>query len=66
MTISLQMFDHCIAPDTSGDGSGCDNMTCMIVMFKHGQIGKATSKKRTIESSNDEQSSENPEKKQKV
>ena len=25
------MFDHCLAPDTSGDGCGCDNMTGMII-----------------------------------
>lgn len=23
-----------MAPDTSGDGTGCDNMTCMIVTFR--------------------------------
>ena len=27
------MFDFCLAPDTSGDGTGCDNMTCIIVQF---------------------------------
>ena len=27
------MFDYCISPDTSGDGTGCDNMTCVIVVF---------------------------------
>ena len=25
------MFMHCLAPDTSGDGTGCDNMTAIIV-----------------------------------
>ena len=29
------MFDLCIAPDTSGDGSGCDNMTAMVVHLKN-------------------------------
>uniref|UniRef100_A0AAR2JPH6 Protein phosphatase 1G n=1 Tax=Pygocentrus nattereri TaxID=42514 RepID=A0AAR2JPH6_PYGNA len=28
-----ELLDHCLAPDTSGDGTGCDNMTCMIVTF---------------------------------
>lgn len=23
-----------MAPDTSGDGTGCDNMTCIIISFK--------------------------------
>ena len=27
------MFDHCLAPDTSGDGCGCDNMTGMIIQL---------------------------------
>ncbi len=30
----LQLFDHCLAPDTMGDGTGCDNMTAVIVKFK--------------------------------
>ncbi|TSK42119.1 Protein phosphatase 1G [Bagarius yarrelli] len=29
-----ELLDNCLAPDTSGDGTGCDNMTCMIVSFK--------------------------------
>jgi protein phosphatase 1G len=31
--ISLQLFTHCLAPNTSGDGTGCDNMTAIIVKF---------------------------------
>ena len=27
------MFDHCLAPDTSGDGGGCDNMTGMKIQL---------------------------------
>ena len=30
----FQLFDHCLAPDTMGDGTGCDNMTAVIVKFK--------------------------------
>ena len=26
-----QLFDECLAPNTMGDGTGCDNMTAMIV-----------------------------------
>lgn len=33
-TICEELFDLCLAPDTKNDGSGCDNMTCMIVRFK--------------------------------
>lgn len=25
---------HCLAPNCNGDGTGCDNMTCIIVTFK--------------------------------
>lgn len=28
------MFDFCLAPDTMCDGTGCDNMTAIIVQFK--------------------------------
>ena len=24
----------CLAPNTQGDGTGCDNMTCLIVQFE--------------------------------
>ena len=30
----LQLFDHCLAPKTFGDGTGCDNMTAVIVQFR--------------------------------
>lgn len=57
------MFDHCLAPSTMGDGTGCDNMTAIIVKFKNGAIadvGSATTegpKKRAAEEepSQDEQ-----------
>ena len=29
----FQLFEHCLAPDTMGDGTGCDNMTAVIVKF---------------------------------
>ena len=34
----LQLFEHCLAPDTMGDGTGCDNMTAVIVRFKPGFV----------------------------
>ncbi|KAJ8725715.1 hypothetical protein PYW08_003898 [Mythimna loreyi] len=36
--ICEEMFDHCLAPSTMGDGTGCDNMTAIIVVFKRGII----------------------------
>ena len=30
----FQLFDHCLAPDTMGDGTGCDNMTAVIAKLK--------------------------------
>ncbi|XP_023948382.1 uncharacterized protein LOC112053240 [Bicyclus anynana] len=55
--ICEEMFDHCLAPSTMGDGTGCDNMTAIIVRFKDGvidDIGKYTNniegtKKRAAE-----------------
>lgn len=35
------MFDHCLAPDTMGDGTGCDNMTAIIVQFKTNILKRA-------------------------
>merc|ERR1719205_35683 len=34
--ICEELFEHCLAPDTMGDGTGCDNMTAVIVKFKSG------------------------------
>lgn len=28
------MFTKCLAPNTFGDGTGCDNMTAVIIQFK--------------------------------
>lgn len=38
--ICEEMFDHCLAPSTMGDGTGCDNMTAIIVRFKDGAISE--------------------------
>merc|ERR550539_1737095 len=32
-SICEELFEHCLAPDTMGDGTGCDNMTAVIVKF---------------------------------
>ncbi|XP_034251807.1 probable protein phosphatase CG10417 isoform X2 [Thrips palmi] len=32
--ICEELFDHCLAPNTLGDGTGCDNMTAVIVKFR--------------------------------
>lgn len=42
----LQLFDHCLAPDTLGDGTGCDNMTAVIVQFK--SSATATAETETV------------------
>ena len=31
--ISIQLCDHCLADSTSGDGTGCDNMTVIIALL---------------------------------
>uniref|UniRef100_K7GGQ7 protein-serine/threonine phosphatase n=1 Tax=Pelodiscus sinensis TaxID=13735 RepID=K7GGQ7_PELSI len=33
-SIVEELLDQCLAPDTSGDGTGCDNMTCIVICFK--------------------------------
>lgn len=32
--ICEELFMHCLAPNSEGDGTGCDNMTCIIVTFR--------------------------------
>ncbi|XP_007549839.1 protein phosphatase 1G isoform X1 [Poecilia formosa] len=43
-----ELLDHCLAPDTSGDGTGCDNMTCMIVTFRAHPAQPDDTKKRKL------------------
>ncbi|KAL1232396.1 Protein phosphatase ppm-1.G [Trichinella spiralis] len=38
--IAEQLCDACLAPSTSGDGTGCDNMTVIVVKF-HWDDGEA-------------------------
>lgn len=37
-----QMCDRCLAPDTSGCGKGCDNMSVVIVVFKDSDLAKSS------------------------
>ena len=30
----VQLCDACLAPDTDNDGTGCDNMTCLLVFLQ--------------------------------
>ncbi|XP_065077196.1 probable protein phosphatase CG10417 [Ochlerotatus camptorhynchus] len=43
--ICEEMFDYCLAPHTKGDGTGCDNMTAIIVQFKPNLAGAASRKR---------------------
>lgn len=39
MFFPFQLFDRCLAANTYGDGTGCDNMTCIIiVLHPQGQL----------------------------
>ncbi|XP_028037886.1 probable protein phosphatase 2C 11 [Bombyx mandarina] len=65
--ICEEMFDHCLAPSTMGDGTGCDNMTAIIVRFKDGAIAEIgqhnntiVSKKRTAEDEPSEENKQEP------
>lgn len=31
---TFQLFTKCLAPNTCGDGTGCDNMTAVIIQFQ--------------------------------
>ncbi|XP_076805049.1 protein phosphatase 1G-like [Clavelina lepadiformis] len=42
--ICEELFDKCLAPDTMGDGTGCDNMTCLIIKFNKDWLKKNATK----------------------
>lgn len=47
VTSLSQLLDHCLAPDTSGDGTGCDNMTCVIItLLPHPSSGLSEDQKK--------------------
>ncbi|KAF5399002.1 Serine/threonine protein phosphatase [Paragonimus heterotremus] len=55
--ICEELFEHCLAPNTDGDGTGCDNMTCIIVHFhnldsliKHSSVGEVTNSHMLVDS----------------
>ena len=43
--------DHCLAPDTSGCGKGCDNMSIVVTVFKGSQLAAQAAEARTKASS---------------
>ncbi|CAH3173251.1 unnamed protein product [Porites lobata] len=47
--ICEELLDACLAPDTSGDGSGCDNMTSIVVLFNSDSKATENNKKRKLE-----------------
>ncbi|KAM4593165.1 protein phosphatase 1G [Odontesthes bonariensis] len=48
-SIVEELLDHCLAPDTSGDGTGCDNMTCIIVTLRPHPSQPDDRKKRKLQ-----------------
>jgi hypothetical protein len=48
------MFDHVLAPDTRGDGTGCDNMTAIIIVLRQPSSGEDTPSSTTGSSSSSE------------
>lgn len=48
--ICEELLDSCLASDTAGDGSGCDNMTTIIVLFNSAGKTDQNSKKRKLQS----------------
>ncbi|XP_051507009.1 protein phosphatase 1G-like isoform X1 [Myxocyprinus asiaticus] len=56
-----ELLDHCLAPDTSGDGTGCDNMTCIIITFSPhlgSDLAEGTKKRKADETVAEENSSD--------
>jgi len=46
--ILKELFDHCLAPDTMGDGTGCDNMTAVIAKLKPNAFSATADKKAAV------------------
>lgn len=36
----MQLFEACLAPNTAGDGTGCDNMTAVIIQFQSAMLDR--------------------------
>ncbi|VVC41516.1 Fibrinogen binding protein,PPM-type phosphatase domain,PPM-type phosphatase, divalent cation binding [Cinara cedri] len=51
--ICEELFDKCLAPDTLSDGTGCDNMTCIIVKFKFNNLKRSYTETEDTEDSVD-------------
>jgi len=51
--ICEELFDRCIAPNTNNDGTGCDNMTCMIVRFKDSRLKNGHHKREHMDTEED-------------
>lgn len=49
--ICLGLFRNCIAPGTDGDGTGCDNMTCIIVRFESSNEKESSTNKYDLNTS---------------
>jgi len=45
--ICEELFMHCLAPNSEGDGTGCDNMTCILVTFQPFRKVEMTLKKNS-------------------
>lgn len=52
-TICEELFDNCLAPNTEGDGTGCDNMTAIVVRLNEHLKSQENLKKRPIEDGNE-------------
>ncbi|KAF6207040.1 hypothetical protein GE061_018278 [Apolygus lucorum] len=58
-SICEKLFESCLAPDTLGDGTGCDNMTCVIVKLL--PLESETSNKRSSPEPEENEASHQPE-----
>ncbi|XP_048865015.1 protein phosphatase 1G isoform X2 [Brienomyrus brachyistius] len=52
-SIVEELLDQCLAPDTSGDGTGCDNMTCIVVTLRQHEASGSVEQIRKRKSEDD-------------
>ncbi|KAK9881770.1 hypothetical protein WA026_017288 [Henosepilachna vigintioctopunctata] len=59
-SICEELFDHCLAPNTMGDGTGCDNMTAIIIQLKSSKKRSASPEKEEHDSNKRVKTDEEP------
>uniref|UniRef100_T1J692 protein-serine/threonine phosphatase n=1 Tax=Strigamia maritima TaxID=126957 RepID=T1J692_STRMM len=53
-TICEELLDACLSPSKSGNGTGCDNMTCIVVKFKRSVVKAGKRSREEVQVENED------------